>query len=355
MLNGLILWVLHPRGGSGPWRGSVTNRLLRVLAVWDGLWLACELCEWLLVTAAASARPDLYTPTQITDAAYGWMLTLSLRELTAHWHRIDSTAHFVTFDFTVASAWRSYLNIGQYWLYALSVIFQMCSVYQTIAVATFRFVAVYWPFRAARWLTHRAAGATTACCLLLALAAHAPTLLYGVWLVHMISYAHQPARINAATKAHWYLPSYFESEAAFSSFFHMYHMVSYHVLLFFALPFLLLLALCVGLLYQLRKTRAQHSGENKAVTKVVVAVVMVFLVSYSVKPLYMVDVHWLDGALINQVAWFSCGAYFTASIAVILLPLVNSTLNFLLYVGLRRSFRKRFLAMVTRRDATPTK
>lgn len=79
--------------------------------------------------------------------------------------------------------------------------------------------------------------------------------------------------------------------------------------------------------------------------QVVVAIVSVFLISYIVKPIYIVDIFYFNGRIVNFIAGASCGLYFTVSVLIIVLPTLNSIVNFLLYMGLRKSFRRQFLAL----------
>ena len=261
-----------------------------------------------------------------------WLFTLNLN---SNWRDIDDTVRI--FDF------KSY--ILRYWFHIISLIFQFCSVYQTVVIAVFRFAAIYWPFKASKYLTNASAAVATVTCLLIAVAVHIPMLLHGVSHSHTDIYHFQSDIHTNNTGKYWYLPSYMKNAEEMKVFFHGYHMIVYHLLLFLVIPFCILLVLNVLLLHELRRGGSQHDEENKAVTKVVVALILVFLFSYSVKPVYMMDVHWFNGQIMNHFARSSCREYFTVSALVQILPLMNSTVNFVLYIGLRQSFRQQFISM----------
>lgn len=99
------------------------------------------------------------------------------------------------------------------------------------------------------------------------------------------------------------------------------------------------------MLKELFKSNIPHGEENRAVTKVVVGIVFVFLISYIIKPLYITDIYYFNGGIMDSIAHSSCGGYFTVSIIVVILPALNSVVNFPLYIGLRKTFRDQFLSM----------
>ena len=324
LLNTLIIIVLRYKGDI-----LVTNSLLQGLAVWDILCLIFRLAEWV-----ACQYSNNITSIPIKDPGYVWLGYLGLYK---DWKAIDHSVYI--FDL------KNY--IVKYWFYIISLIFQFCSVYQTLVIAVFRFAAIYWPFKATKYLTNTTARLATSSCLLIAVAVHLPAILHGVMQIHTKGDVDlfRSNINNTEAEFYPYMPSYLKDKDKIQAFFHGYHMIFYHILVFLAIPFCILLTLNVLLLRELYMNGSRHKQENNAVTKVVVALITVFLLSYSVKPLYMIDVHWLKGQMMNRFARSSCGAYFTVSVLIQVLPLLNSTVNFLLYFGLRPSFRQQFYSM----------
>ena len=181
---------------------------------------------------------------------------------------------------------------------------QMCSVYQTTVIAIFRFVAVQWPFHSDHFLTHKNAIASTMTVVLMSLLAHISAVLGGIQLTAASTCKDKYKDNDIFTEDtcitdlyynHMSVPYYYNSTEAFMEHFEVYHVIVYHIILFLALPFTLLLILNIAMLRNLYNSSFPHDEQNRAVTKVVVGIVTVFLITYVVKPLYITDVYFYDG------------------------------------------------------------
>ena len=248
-----------------------------------------------------------------------------------------------------------------YWLHITALVFQIASVYQTVVIATFRCIAIRRPFQASQLLTYRRVAVASTFCLLLGVILHVPSYLAAVSLPGAINcemklidneYTYgEVKKCKSNSRFNINNPLFTLSDSAFFNFYHSYHIILYTIILFLVLPFgvlLILNTLMLKALYNERDT--PHDQENKAVTKVVITIVSLFLVTYIIKPAYIIDIYYFKGNVMNSVAFSSCGGYFIISILVIILPTLNSVVNLLVYLGLRKTFRQQFVEMFSFRS-----
>lgn len=125
---------------------------------------------------------------------------------------------------------------------------------------------------------------------------------------------------------------------------------AYYILAMFLIPFVSLLILNILLIRTVRQandairldnnTRPSNRSDTSDVTKVVTAIISVFLFSYlpymSVGILQIAII--LDRKVIKLT--YQCSMQWFYYFIVIPLPLVNSSVNFIIYFVLRKSYRK---------------
>lgn len=320
LLNLLTLIVLHYKAAK-----SVMNWLLKMLCLWDLVYLGCLLTESFIDANDADVCSLMKT-----------------------WENIDPTVYIDTIHYTAI-----------YWIHVMALISHVVSVYQTTVVAAFRCIAIKWPFRSEQLLNYNTASVVTLVCLLLGIICHVPsfivlTVLPDIlvcYIKHYYDFAYSSDEyeqclynITQTQNNPWNILS----PTTFQYSYHYYHIIAYSIILFLGLPFIILVLLNTVMLRELYSNSdiLSHDDENKAVTKTVVAIVSVFLICFSVKPFYIVDIFYFGGQLMGTIALSSCGGYFTVSLIVIILPTLNSGVNFLLYFGFRKTFRDRFLSLV---------
>ena len=207
-----------------------------------------------------------------------------------------------------------------YEIFCVGKTFQMCSVFQTVIIGVFRYIAVCRPFLAPRICTMRFAKMATLFSAALSILIHVP---YYVLVTESL--------IQSITL----------------EFITGYHKIFYSLCMFLILPFSVLLILSIVIMAELWKDRkntdnqldpmekARHQ-ENVAVTKVIVIVILVFLVTYIAKPVYVLD----KGLLMEGGI-----AVGLAQIALFIIPTFNSLINFYVYFMMQKSFRRDFLSL----------
>lgn len=347
--------------GKEEWK-NLFNFQLWMLSLWRVLFLGCLIGEW-IVYQNQTGEGSLIKDPNFLWISIGCFIYGNDTDGFCKWRK-----EWLAYDPIIEN--RSIMDkdtTAMYWFHILARLFQMTSVYQTLAIAIFRTLAVYRPFMMNKYLNLKVAVVCTSCCLILSTLLHVPNIAVGV-----ASYKIQEANtcredfmnLNDTTKRNFTVykncvkdvttniiannPMYSAfMKDRFKSFFEIYHIILYNVVMFMALPFVLLLILDVLLLRELWKNTSSDdiTAENKAYTKIIVTVVTVFLISFSVKPLYIIDIFYLKGKMMELAALNSCTGYFILSVIIIALPVLNSIVNFWVYFSLRKLFREKMMGV----------
>ena len=304
---------------------SVTNYLLKVLAVWDFLYLSCAMIEvcvteygvplrdqmeyWLefLFEKEGMRSSDCFSDWFTVNSTELTMDRLALQEELCHWF--------------FKSLFHDYITTVTYEIFCLSKTFQMCSVFQTVVIGIFRCIAVCRPFLAPRICKMKFARMITVFPATLSILIHLP---------------------------YYVLASKSLIQSITIDFITAYHKIFYNLCMFFILPFSILLILNGAIMVELWRDRGQTRNqqdstqkarhqENMAVTRVIIVVILVFLVSYITKPLYAMSTN-IFNILGNPVVEL-------AQLAIFFMPAFNSVVNFYIYFTMHKTFRKELFSL----------
>ena len=124
-----------------------------------------------------------------------------------------------------------------------------------------------------------------------------------------------------------------------------YHKIFYSLCMFFILPFGILLILSLAIMAKLWKQRTHTENqqdrmikarqqENMAVTRVIIIIILVFFLTYILKPVYVTDTY-----------IFKWSGNEATQLLVFFLPAFNSVVNFYVYFTMQKSFRREFFSL----------
>ena len=214
--------------------------------------------------------------------------------------------------------------------------FQFASSCQTVVIALFRYVAICMPFSASQFCTYR--DAVAACLFSFA----SSVLLHVPHYVLIANDYNDTAKILFMTDNETSL-----SGNNFNSFFSGYHVFFYNVIMFFSLPFLLLTFFNVRLVQELYlhsstiSSDTTRESENRDVTKAVVAVVLVYVITYVPVPIYIIDKWFFKNSFHLVMVKLDCFCFFWINFIVWSFPSINSSVNFFIYYLFRKTFKEK--------------
>ena len=124
-----------------------------------------------------------------------------------------------------------------------------------------------------------------------------------------------------------------------------YHKIFYSLCMFLILPFGILLILSIAIMAELWKQRTHTENQqdcmkkarqqyNITVTRVIIMIILVFLVTYILKPVYVMDTY-----------IFKWRGSVGPQLLVFFLPALNSVVNFYVYFTIQKSFWREFFSL----------
>lgn len=216
----------------------------------------------------------------------------------------------------------------EYFVDKIGGIMRLASVWMLIVIAFFRYMAVCVPMKVKLYCTYKNARRCVIAILILDLAIHIP-----------FYFEKKLVRIENTT-SHYYLDY---TDWGNSSEFHVYAHVVYTGCMFFVLPFLSLIFFSIQMIRTLCGNQREKyfalphlKHEASDVTKVVIAIIVVFLISYTPYLIWTIDS--LIPGRREKLASGAC-FIFLYRYTLDLFLYVNSSVNFFIYLTLRKQFR----------------
>ena len=217
-------------------------------------------------------------------------------------------------------------------------LFQYASACQTVVIALFRYVAICMPFSAEKFCTYRNAVIACVFSFISSVLLHVPHFAliandYNV-TAEILSIA-----IDNETQAN--------ETTNFNQFFSGYHVFFYNIIMFFSLPFLLLTFFNFRLVQELYRhsntvsSDATRENENRDVTKAVIAVVLVYVITYVPLPIYIIDKWFFKNRFHLTMVNLDCFCFLGINFIVWSFPSINSSVNFFIYCLFRNAFKQK--------------